>query len=368
MQKLLDHKFLVEKIDELAVPAPSALKAPDPFDHLYGQSEQAETVQVSSPSDGELAAIRAERDRLQSDLDTLLEQHPLLQSERDASTAELDQFRGEHEQWKAALATEQAQRGQISAELAAIQEAVGDLPPGAIEALRTENDSLRNELVQVRRQAELSSLEASGQSDMAETLAHGEQELEQARCQVEQLQQQVQRLDATISGTPASHAELDHRVRELEDELTRARSHHVELSGRLCQREEELSAKGNELTRLLGMANETEDRAREMHNGVAQRDQELGESRTQIERLAQEVHRLEDELAAVRAVSGSDWTTGRAFPGTLGQGGRDQQADDVAGGNRKPCKRASRAAGPPRRRTSGCPCAGGAVRSAGAGS
>ncbi|MGC8643936.1 MAG: hypothetical protein ACP5XB_29100, partial [Isosphaeraceae bacterium] len=64
--KNCNHKFLVEKIASLPASPMSAAPERDVFDHLYAPGEQMAPAQTPSGSDSELAAIRAERDQLQT--------------------------------------------------------------------------------------------------------------------------------------------------------------------------------------------------------------------------------------------------------------------------------------------------------------
>jgi chromosome segregation ATPase/ribosomal protein L37AE/L43A len=150
---------------------------------------------------------------------------------------------------------------------------------------------------------------------LGDELARRDQEFREARQHIEDLTQQIRNLDENLSGSRADRDQLEHRVRELDEALTRSHSNHEDVSGRLREHADELAARGSEIARLTALHAETEDRASQLHGGLAERDDEISRLREQLasansahaalQARVNELIEVQDTLTAERQMAAS---------------------------------------------------------------
>jgi chromosome segregation protein len=320
--KSCQHKFLVENVVESPLPGQHEIAEGDLFDRLYRELEEREEAETPSraseaprASDGELAELREQRDKLRDELAALQEDHAHVRSDRDSVLAQLEEIRGEHLRLVSEHEHDRNECQRLRAELESMRDTLGDVPAGAVGELRKERDSLIAEVGLLSSQVENLKADLSARGELANVIAQREEELRAALANAEKLNQQNKHLDDALGRSRADRDQLDRRIEELEQSLTTSCAGHEETARRLQGREDELAAKFAEIEKLLALKAEDEGRAQDLRGARAKREDQLQEEcdRARVEigqlrRLLDEAERaprddrlgLEEELSHAR--------------------------------------------------------------------
>jgi chromosome segregation ATPase len=301
------HKFLVENVVETPVATRPERAEGDVFDRLYRNLEEPDADEPPFPAAatpragaGELAELRAERDKLRDELAAIHEDHAHLRSDRDTVAAQLHEIQDEHHRLVLERDTDRKEHERLLAELASIRDALGDLPAGAVGELRKERDSLSGEIEKLNNQVEKLQAELSASAKLEEVIVQRERELQSTRDNAVRLEEQIKHLDESVNSSRAEREELDLRILGLDQELATARAGHEEVTSRLSKREEDLAAKCAEIERLVALNAGDEGRAPDLRGADTERASLLEQERDRARDEIDQVGRLLEEARQAR--------------------------------------------------------------------
>jgi len=316
--KQCDHKFLVQKIEEVPAQIRHEDSESDLLERLCGQPGGPQSAAVEPRRTdqqpeltGELAAIREENERLGSRLETLQQDHADIQSERDSLLAQLEQFRGDHDRIQSEREQGRQEYQQVRDELASIRDALGGLSPDEIPALRAERQSLGDENQRLRDQVQSLQTELSSGRGLAQeendrlgarlnTLHQDHADIQSERdsllAQLEQFRGDHDRIQSEREQGRQEHQQVRDELASIRDalgglspdEIPALRAERQSLGDENQRLRDQVQSLQTELSSSRGLA-----------QLVADREEETRLARLQAEELNQRIKQLDDRLNGV---------------------------------------------------------------------